>query len=104
MSKHDPLRPFTPHCVALAVTFLYTASAYAEPAPSMGHLPFLWLLGIGLSLLLSLLLTYLLGRFGLVRSKTGRWIAGVVLALIFMVWIVPLVTVFGSILITGRTM
>ena len=104
MLKRDPIRPFRTARVALATTFFYTATAYAEPAPSMGHLPFLWMLGIGLSLLLSLLVTYLLGRFGLVRSKTRQWIAGVILALVFMVWIVPLVTVFGSILITGRTM
>lgn len=104
MRKLDPLRSLSVSGAALAATLIFPTLAHAEPSPSMGHLPFLWLLGIGLSSLLSLLVMYLLGRFGMVRSKTRQWVAGVILALVFMVWIVPLITVFGSILITGRTM
>jgi len=79
-------------------------SAHAEPAASMGHLPYLWLLTIGIAVGITWSAMRVLGRRRLRQKPVWRWIIAAVLFAVLLILISPVIVGIGSILITGRTM
>ena len=78
--------------------------AYAEPRPSGSHLPLLWLIVLA-GAALAAMVPVLIKRY----TKADRpgwmfWVASIVLAILFLIFVGPLIIGLGSILITGRTM
>lgn len=78
--------------------------ARAEPAASLSHLPFLWLLAIAAAALGSWLLVLLISRSGYLQTTFRKWGLIIILFVVFLVFLSPLIVGLGSILITGRTM
>ncbi len=83
---------------------LFASNAHAEPGVSFSHIPYLWALGAVISLLLSWLVLSVLSFAGKLKSSKKKWLLGVLLFVLFLLSIGPLVVVFGSIIVTGRTM
>jgi len=70
----------------------------------MGHLPYLWLLAIGLALGITWMAMRALGRGRLRQKPAWRWVVAAVLFALLLVLVSPLIVGIGSILVTGRTM
>lgn len=88
----------------LIILLMVPLTAQAEPAASMSHLPFLWILATGVSGLLAWLITQAIGRTGRVNSRLKFWGLAATLFALLLVFLSPIIVGLGSILITGRTM
>lgn len=90
--------------LAVVVATLYALPAYAEPGGSSAHIPFLFAV-VGLMALAA-------GAIPIVFRKQLQlpgpaWVpyaAGIVIAIVVAFFVGPMVIIFGSIVITGRTM
>ncbi len=92
------------HRLLFLVALLSPSVAYAEPRASMSHMPVLWLVVI-IGAVLFAMVPLLLRK--LIKPRRGAWafwVAAALLALLFLVFIAPIIVAIGSILITGRTM
>lgn len=90
-----------------ALMFLATLmplSATAEPGVSHGHIPWLWGGNILLALLIGWLIWVVSGKRGFLQQPKNRWLAVIIIVALYLIFVAPLVVIFGSILITGRTM
>lgn len=87
-----------------AACLIVTIPAYAEPSVSLGHLPILWCIVV--------LSTAFVGALPVLAKKYAKlkasWrvvgLCSIVLSVLWLVFAGPLIVVFGSIMITGRTM
>ena len=80
------------------------AIALAEPGVSHAHVPYLWALATGLSAGLAFGIIKVIRSSKLLRTPLRRWGLGIVLFAASMMFLVPIILIFGGILITGRTM
>lgn len=86
------------------IALLLPVIAQAEPAASMSHLPFLWILATGVAGLLAWFVVKAIGRGGHLHTPIRKWGLTLILFAVFLVFVSPLIIGLGSILITGRTM
>jgi hypothetical protein len=78
--------------------------ACAEPGVSTRHVPFLWGFAAVLATLVAVL-PFVVARGGLFfQTAAKKWAWSIALFVLFMVFAAPIIVVFGSIVITGRTM
>lgn len=83
---------------------LLPGAAMAEPAVSGGYIPLLWVFALALSAGVAWLIAAGIARLAGIRDRRYRWTVAVVLFLTFAIFLAPFIVVFGSILVTGRTM
>ncbi len=89
---------------AMAIALAAKNTAYAEPRVSQSHMPILWSITI-IGAVLCASIPFLFRK--LITPRCPRWIlwlASLLLAILFLVFIGSNILVFGAILITGRTM
>ena len=86
------------------VVLLFPAVAHAEPSPSMSHIPLLWLAVTVAATLLAMVPLLIRKLLKPRRAAWAFWVASALLAVLFLVFIGPVIVGMGSILITGRTM
>jgi len=94
----------TPLALSFLAGALLPTVAYAEPRPSLAHMPVLWLVaavGALLFALIPFLIKKLIGSHG---TRWAFWVVSVGLGILFLIFIGPIIVGLGSILITGRTM
>ncbi|MFC1736436.1 hypothetical protein ACFL1X_09970 [Candidatus Hydrogenedentota bacterium] len=95
------------HRAAIAtslVVLLCPVAAHAEPGASTSHIPMLWsvaVVGAVLSAMVPLLIWKIVKPR---RAAWTYWLAAALIALLFLLFIGPVIVALGSILITGRTM
>ena len=92
------------HILFALLLVLYPAQILAEPSISQSHIPLLWLCVIIGGVVCGAIPHLFCRYIGRSISKRTIWIVSVVAALLFLVFVGPLMIVFGSILATGRTM
>lgn len=90
--------------LAIIVASIIPAIAMAEPGVSHAHVPYLWALATGVAAGIAFGIVKVTSKTRLMRTPLRRWVIGVLLFAGFMIFLVPLILVFGGILITGRTM
>jgi len=78
--------------------------ARAEPASSMGHLPFLWLLAIALAAGISWMVLRMIDRTKRWRRPIWHWVVAAFLFVLLLVFVLPVFIGIISMLVTGRTM
>jgi hypothetical protein len=78
--------------------------AKAEPSVSGAHLPVLWLASMAVSGVLTWLILRPLRGSRMLRTSVRQWLCAGLLFVVLMLLLSPFLIVFGSILITGRTM
>ena len=92
----------------LAVLFLIwllsPAVAHAGPSPSMSHIPVLWLFVVVAALLMAMVPLLIRNLVKPRRAAWPFWLAAPLLALLFLIFIGPIIVALGSMIITGRTM
>ena len=91
-------------CSSCLIGLLAPVTALAEPGLSSGHVPFLLAIAGFISAGLAFGAVKGSGKANLLRTPLRRWGFGAVLFAVFMFFLVPVILVFGGILITGRTM
>ncbi len=89
---------------ALLLSLAAPVIARAEPAASMAHLPFLWMLATGVCAVFAWIVVRVAGRAGRLRTPLRKWALGIILLVVLLVFVAPIIVGTGSILITGRTM
>ena len=83
---------------------LEPATVLAEPGVSQAHVPYLLAFAIGISAVIAFVIIKATSGNKLLNTTLRRWGLGIILLVLFSVFLVPLIMIFGSILITGRTM
>jgi hypothetical protein len=87
------------------LVLLAPAVAHAEPRPPPGHLPFLHLLVLALSLLMIKIPLLIRKRLWPHLPAWPFWVAGILLGIAFFAFLAPLIVLLGSMLFIGpRTM
>ena len=76
----------------------------AEPGVSQAHIPYLLAFASGISAVFAVVIIKATSGNKLLNTPLRRWGLGIILLVFFSAFLVPLIMIFGGILITGRTM
>jgi len=88
----------------LFVALMVPVIASAEPAVSLSHLPYLWVLASGVSGLIAWITVKAINRTGHLQTPFRKWGLAIILFAVFLVFLSPVIVGLGSILVSGRTM
>ena len=94
----------TKWCQTIIVGGLLPVIAWAEPGVSQDFAPYL----LAFIVLLALAIVFVVVRWGhfapALHTPLRRWLAALILALLFLVFAGPYIYIIGAVAITGRTM